>query len=229
MHFNKQLVSYCLLPVTLALFGDMGSNISYAMQCDEPHQGNITDSYYDLDKSELEQETYLGLNDLAEHLDGRWQGTALEVNCGVADTTPLARIENYEIDAEISQHHLGSIIVRAQKESRRKVQLENLFIAPEIERDMERQRQGDERHFPSYSIEFSSPNKMVFDHKYRAFKSPPYGQPPFVASHVPGKRGTRLIHEIKTVSLDNNLLTISRDVYVNGYFVSQQEWQLKKQ
>ena len=225
----KQLFSSYISPLPLALTAALmlSSGITHAMQCDEPIQDPVSEEYYELHRAPVDKKTLLGLNDLADQLNGRWHGTGIEVDCGVSDGTPLTIVENFDIDAEIEQHFLGSIIVRAHKENKDKVQLENLFISPENKRELETLQQGYEPHPPSYSVEFSSPGTLVFDHKYRASNAIP-DIPNFVVNSPLVDRARRLVHEIKTVSLDNNQLTIYRDVYVNGYFVSQQEWQLNK-
>ena len=44
------------------------------------------------------------------------------------------------------------------------------------------------------------------------------------------RAAVRLVHEIKTVSFDQgaDTLTVNRDIYVNGYFGANQEWQLTR-
>ena len=220
-------------PLSLALTSVlmMASNLAYAIQCDELYPQDSDSDYYNLHQPRVAKETYLELNNLADQLDGRWHGTGIEVNCGVSDGESLAIVENFDIDAEIEQHFLGSIIVRAEKESKRKVALDRIFLSPQSERELEKIRQGYEPELPSYTVEFSSPNTLVFDHKYRASNGLPSNDalnPYWITSSPLVDRARRLVHEIKTVSLDNDQLNINRDVYVNGHFVSQQEWQLKR-
>ena len=226
---SKQLFTSYLSPLPLALTSALmlSSGITHAMQCDQLFEDPVSDEYYDLERPRTDKKTLLELNDLADQLNGRWHGTGIEVDCGISDGTPLTTIENFNIDAEIEQHFRGSIIVRAQKENKDIVQLENLFISPDNKRELETIQQGYEPHPPSYSIEFSSPNTLVFDHKYRTTNAAPTIPNVFVnSSRV--EQARRVVHEIKTVSLENDQLTIFRDVYVNGIFVSQQEWQLTK-
>ncbi len=207
------------------------SSTAMAKQCDEIFTEPDGDDYYQLNKTLIDKNTTQQIRSFADQLDGsKWRGTGIEVECGRSNGETLSTISNFDIDAEIRMHFLGSIILDAEKESRHKVQLEKIFITPEIEKH----NQGMQVANRSYSIEFSNPNTLVFNDKYRVrnatintTRSTPLNNSNSV-SRQRSETGTRMVHEIKSVKLANNTLKISRDVYVNGHFVSNQEWQLKR-
>lgn len=216
---NVQLASSCLILTSLVF-----SSAAMANQCDELHP-TTDDDYYHLDLPAVDSSTTNQLRDFASKLDGRWRGSALEIECGISDGENLSSVRNYELDAEISQHFLGAIIVRAEKDSPRKRSLDKIFLSPEIDK----QRQGKKIGYRSYSVEFSDANTMVFNEKYRVHNNGPLVE--FRdARHVNRQRPVfqRMVHEVKSVKLENNKLHINRDLYVNGHFVSQQEWTLTR-
>jgi len=205
------------------------------------------DDYYHMDGIAVDDKTRDQLEEFADLLDGRWMGTGIDVDCSTSNGESHSTITSYDIDAEIEQHFQGAIVLRAEKETSRKVKLETIFFSPEIEK----QRQGLQKGHRSYTVTFSEPNTLVFEEKYRVYNRRPAGQLPAnmrLVARAPTRCknptgvtqliGTnarifecgfqRMIHDIKTVSIENHKLTINRDLYVNGHFVAQQEWQLNK-
>ncbi len=214
-----QSTTYSLATLTLLA----ASSSAFAIQCDDLYPVDPGTDYYSLDEPALDNETTQKIKDFARQVNGRWVGSGLEIDCGISNGITHPTITSFDIDAEITQHWLGAIILRAEKENEDKLALERVYVSPEIEKE----RQGREKGYRSYSVNFSSPNTIVFNEKYRVNNV--ISPDPAVLSALPVGQGfQRLIHEIKTVTLENNKLTMNRDLYVNGHFVSQQEWLLNK-
>jgi len=204
----------------ITLIATLAGGKTYAAQCGEAFQQPDDSDYFDIQQTPLDDKTLNQVRSFTQLLDGRWQGTGLEVKCGVSDDQPLAIISNYDVDAEIMQHFLGSSIMEVEQETKRFVNLDRIVISPETEKYQQGQRTGHR----NYSVELTESDTptMVFDEKYRLFT------PRLVRGEE--RNAVRLVHEIKTVSLNQaeDTLTVNRDVYVNGHFTAQQEWQLTR-
>ncbi len=214
----------------VAVLATTFSSVVNAKQCDEIFQEPQGSDYYELNKPPIDEGTSRQLREFAEQIDGKWRGTGLEVKCGVSDGEPLSTIINFEADADISQHFQGAIILRAEKESKRKIHLEKIGISPNIDK----QRQDRRRGMYSYTVSFDDPNTMIFEEKFRVFtKARPTERNAGAPSYPYPNNGTTLsffglFHEIKSVKLVNDTLEINRDIYVNGRFATTQEWQLTR-
>jgi len=212
-NISKRTVAAIALLATCTL----ASGNTYADQCGEAFQQQADGDYFNIQQTLLDDATLNQVHSFIQLLDGRWQGTGLEVKCGTSDDQVPTIISNYDVDAEIMQHFLGSSIMEVERETSRFVSLDRIYISPETEKYQQGQRTGQH----SYSVELtqSDTSTMVFDEKYRLFI--PRGE---------RRNAVRLVHEIKTVSLNqaDGTLTVNRDVYINGRFTAQQEWQLTR-
>ena len=208
----------------------LSSSVINATQCDEFFQEPQDSDYYELNKPPIDESTSRQLREFAQQIDGKWRGTGFEVKCGISDGKPLSTIINFEADADISQHFQGAIILRAEKESTRKVHLEKIGISPNIDKQRQDRRKG----LYSYTVSFDNPNTMIFEEKFRVFtKAPPTGRTAGAPSFPYPNNDAELsffglFHEIKSVKLVNDTLEINRDIYVNGRFATNQEWQLTR-
>ena len=80
----------------------------------------------------------------------------------------------------------------------------------------------------SYSVEQLDSNTWVFTEKYRASGFPNESIPPTnLALSLSGSTG-RLVHEVKKVQFDQDKIMVDHAVYVNGFFVSREDWVLKR-
>lgn len=188
-------------------------------------------AYYNLQPIPLDDETVEKVRHFTDDLDGRWRGTGLDIRCIVAEDNSHVTVSNYDVDAEIDKHFLGSLVMQVQQENTDQVNLDTIHLSPKTELDpsltteLEFNALGQRTGHRSFTIDVSTPDTLVYDEKYRRFISrnrlDANGKPaaPFAVS---------LVHEIKTVSINASDLTVSRDVYINGKFVSQQQWQLER-
>jgi len=225
----------------------ISANASANQECDALHT-DINHNYLQLDRSPADDATKQRVNEFAKKLDGRWFGEAIEVICGISNGTTHAEIKNFKLDAEVDQHHDGSIIMRAHKENGRKLVLDRMTFSPEVKREMRSlehdiESRGAELGFRSYEVSFPSENTMVFDEKYlMTYESMSNSFDPSVPTALANdfqfgtpagfrrddRFFTNLVHEEKTVKINNDKLDVNRDVYVNGHFISSQKWTLDR-
>ncbi len=195
------------------------------------------DDYFNIEPVFINDETVEQVRQFTSSIDGRWHGTGLDIRCVViadqySDAESLTTVETFDVDAEFEKHFLGALVMEIQQENKDQVNLDQIVLSPVTELDpsletgLKWNPHGQKTGHRNFRVDLSSPGTLVFDEKYRRFQQPPVDNnrrptnDPFLA--------VRLIHEIKTVSVDQTELTVNRDVYVNGRFVAQQQWQLER-
>ncbi len=216
-----------------------------------------TGDYYHIAPNVIDDAIVEKVRDFTDKLDGdRWQGTALHTRCILAPYDTRTTITSFDVDAEIDKHFLGALVMELHQENAEELVLDQIWLSPETELDgsldysldsdnpskTHGQRTGNR----NFRIDFSSPDTLVYNQKYRRIvkeadhvapglvinqlpRLPPDLKPDITdrdAQHRISELTMRVVHEIKTVSLNNSGLTISRDVYVDRRFVAQQQWQL---
>lgn len=225
----------------LATATSITSSPVYANECGAPYpsilQQQEYNDYFYIDITPVSDETIDQVKNFNERLDGRWHGSVTDIKCDVspyADYDPLTIINSFDVDAEFEKHFRGALILQLQQENAEQVHLDTLFLTPNTEEfDLDtqgRKNQGQKVGQRNYSVDFPSEDTLVFNEKYRRFSL----RDPRPVLRVRDIRNdathaVRLVQEIKTVSIGSESeLTIQRDVYVNGRFSAQQEWQLKR-
>lgn len=195
-----------------------------AEDCNQPAADLLEDrhSYFLLDSAPASTELHRQITQFADHLAGRWRGHSELSECTGHFSDPAATASSFEVDAEISLAHSGAIKLEAEKlrATDRVLKLDRLFFSPELNK----YRQGRERGWRSYEITFISPTRMVFSEKYRV-KNLRLATTPRAPNSA---NATRLIHEIKEISLHRDALSVGRSLYVNGHFVAREDWQLER-
>ena len=125
------------------------------------------------------------------------------------------------------------------QENAEETSLDRVFLAPETELDpiLDLSDQllitnGQRTGHRSYQLDFSIPDTLIYNDKYRRLANRSEVVERFerlgAEGRPPAPFGQRLVHEIKTVSIKEAELTVHRDVYVDGTFVAQQHWQLRR-
>lgn len=224
---KKNFISQMGAIACLALAGSV-----HAVECNHLAPGNdlATEDYYLLDEPAIDLPTIKQADKFAKRLAGRWHGTQLELSCKGHFTSPHKDYNQYRISAEISTHFNGGIRLEAEKEreSDRTIKIEKMFFTPETKKD----RLGREIGWRSYVVEFIDDNTLLLIDKYRVrnrVRNAGVSPQLRAVSTVPGVTGaTRLLHEVKKITLDKNSLKIDRTLYVNGYFVAQDGWLLER-
>lgn len=169
-----------------------------------------------------------------DKLDGRWHGTGLDFRCFISEDTTRTTIDSFDVDAEIDKHFQGALVMELQQENSEQVNIDRIFLSPSTELDpslesgLKINTHGQKTGRSSFTVDLSLPGTLVFGEKYTRFIPRPTFDGLTRSLRLGAPFATRLVHEIKTVSLNHSELTVHRDVYVNGKFVSQQQWQLKK-
>lgn len=239
-------VAIALLGITTGNTTTATSGLS-AQQCGSvyepqnyPPGKQETGDYYHIAPNVIDDATVKKVRDFTDKLDGdRWQGTALHTRCILAPDDTRTTITSFDVDAEIDKHFLGALVMELHQENAKELVLDQIWLSPETELDesldysldvdspskTHGQRTGNR----NFRIDFSSPNTLVYNQKYRRIvKQTDHVAPGLINLQQPriSEITMRTVHEIKTVSLNNSGLTISRDVYVDRRFVSQQQWQL---
>lgn len=205
----------------LALIGlAMTSTGAHAMQCGSTFQHN--GDYRTVQATEFDDKTLRAVDDFVQRIDGDWEGAGLDIRCSGSNDESRSTITNFDVEAEISRHWTGRSVIQVEQDSDRFVSLERFTLSPDTEHNLI-DSYGNKTNQNYDSIDFSTPNTMVYKQKYRVVieRDDPEA--------VDGTRTfIRHVFEIKTVSLsdDQNALTVNRDIYVNGRFSAQQEWQL---
>jgi hypothetical protein len=242
-----------ILPLTIAATALVFSFKGYAADdsCNTYASGftENAETYFHLDTgSGLNGQSDERVTDLAERLQGKWRGHSSAINCVGHYLESTAQKTDYAVEAEVIHKFNGALKLEAEQSGSRSVKLTKLFLAPELKR----QNAPDWRH---YSIEFLSPNRMRFNHKYRARSGvTDPGVPSFfpMALQFPARAEcteyfhrrsvnrptdvltdalcspTRLIHEIKEIELQEDQLTVHHRLFMNGLFVSQEKWMLNR-
>lgn len=188
--------------------------------------------YYDLQTISIDDATIKMVRDFTSRLDGRWHGTGLDIRCIVADDNTHTTINNYDVDAEIDKNFLGALIMQVQQENAEQVKFDTIPLSPKTELDASLATElndnslGQRTGHRSYTIDVSAPDTLVFDEKYRRFIANTRRYD--LSGNALAPFALNLVHEIKTVSISAADLTVSRDVYINGKFISQQQWQLER-
>ncbi len=182
---------------------------------------------------------------LAGLLDGKWRGNSSAINCVGHYSRSDAETTHYSVEAEVSRKLNGALKLEAEQSNRRSVKLTRLYLTPELDRVTVANSRN-------YSIEFLSPTRVRFDHKYRArngvteedvprFSPDPrspeealrFPERAYCLDANPSQRevtcnSTRLIHEIKEIDLNDDQLTVDHRLFMNGLFVSHEKWMLKR-
>ena len=179
----------------------------------EQQLADRTGSYYELEAIELDHETNANVSKLRNLVSGRWNGTMLHESCAGHYTSPVKKQLSYRLyAAETETIHNGDIRVEAMADSADTTRIAKLFLSPEH----------------SYSVEQLDSNTWVFTEKYRASGFPNESIPPAnLALSLSGSSG-RLVHEVKKVQLDQDKILVDHAVYVNGFFVSREDWVLTR-
>ncbi|OED39265.1 hypothetical protein AB833_17245 [Chromatiales bacterium (ex Bugula neritina AB1)] len=199
--------------IFIAVLGTISS--ANAADCNQltPTLGNgSSDQYFELEFEPIQSGQKHKLTSFADRLSGKWQGVQSESLCKGHFTKPTSQDFQYRVHAEISENFSGAIRLEAEKESRRKVKLEKVYLSPTTNQSNNLWQTG--------TITFSGPNSIIFSDIYHtrsarvAFNSE--------------RNSVRTVEELKRVTLLDNTLTIDRQTYVNGYLVSQDAWQLER-
>lgn len=179
--------------------------------------------------------------DLARLLDGEWRGHSSGLNCVGHYTRSQSQATRFEVRAEITRKFNGAIKLEAEQSDARRVKLTRLYLAPELAR-------SNAPMWQNYTIEFLSPTRVKFDHKYRTRDGDqsdrffdevadfperaacvaelhPETGPQVCGSDI---NSSRLIHEIKEIHLDDDQLTVDHSLFMNGLFVSHERWLLER-
>lgn len=200
-----------------------------------------TGNYYHLAPHLIDDATVEQVRDFTDELNGRWHGTSLHTRCILAPDDLRTTITSFDVDAEIDKHFLGALIMKLQQENSDEVVFDKIFLSPETELDesldytidaeLPGKTHGQRTGNRTFRIDFTSPNTLVYNQKYRRIvRDTAMVHPGMVAQQHPrvSEITMRVVHEIKTISFNDSKLTVNRDVYVDRRFVSQQQWQLER-
>lgn len=235
-----------LLSVALAsgalLFAADGYTTDAGPACNTFAAGYTEDAerYFHLDTGTgLDGQPKQMIVDLATLLDGNWRGHSSALNCVGHYTNGRPEASHYAVRARITRKFNGAIKLEAEQADKRSVKLTKLYLAPELER-------ANSASWKNYSIEFISPTRIKFDHKYRTGNGDPRDTFFDAALRFPDRtpcveelyrenicynnsvNSSRLIHEIKEINLQNDQLTVDHSLFMNGLFVSHEQWSLER-
>ena len=222
----------------LAAIATTGGN-AIAAQCGDAYQQREGQDYFDIQPTLLDDKTLREVRNFAGQLNGRWHGTGSEVKCVIQNEMLPSGNNNYRVEAEITQHFLGRSILEVEQHSKEYTNLDLIDLSPDTENNdfTLNGGQGQGVGHRNFSVDVSDANALVYDEKYRTFTPRVVIRPSGevtdtgeVILEAVDRAAVRLVHEIKTVSFDQgaDTLTVNRDIYVNGYFSANQEWQLTR-
>lgn len=188
------------------------------------------EDYFQLNHAEVEP-TDPAIFEQLTMLAGDWDGHSSEINCKGRPPLSKAQASDFEVEATIDQNWRGELSMKAEKEQQRVLKLEQIWLTPELASNREH------RHMRTLSERTvqQGDNGVVVRHKYRARNgglgaglTPVNRAVCLYGGELADCRSTRLVDEVKTLSWTENTLSIQRDTYVNGQFVSRQDWQLNR-
>ncbi len=207
MHFKNWTIAAALL----ASAGSISP--AGATDCNQPAPTlDVSNqaSYFDFGAVPIDSRQQQQLIDFASRLSGRWSGMQTELLCTGHLKLPMETATQYQVDAEITGQHNGAIKLEAEKETRRKVKIERVFLSPTFS-DSRANR-------PTGSVTFADDNSIVFSDKYHVRNGR--------LAHAALRNSVRTVEELKKIMLIDDTLTIDRQTYVNGHLVSQDAWAL---
>ena len=204
-----------------------------------PASQHETSDYFQLKPTIFDDAVYDQVRDFGDRLNGRWYGTVLDIRCLDTYEESHTSVKSFRVDAKIKKHFQGALIMEIHQENAEETSLDRVFLAPETELDpiLDLSDQllitnGQRTGHRSYQLDFSIPDTLIYNDKYRRLANRSEVVERFerlgLEGRPPAPFGQRLVHEIKTVSIKEAELTVHRDVYVDGTFVAQQHWQLRR-
>lgn len=211
-----------------------------------PTSQHENSDYFQLKPILFDDAVYDQVRHFGDRLNGRWYGTLLDIRCLDTYEESHTSVKSFRVDAEIEKHFQGAVIMEVHQENAEETSLDRVFLAPETELDpiLDLSDQlvvtnGQRTGHRSYQLDFSIPDTLIYNDKYRRLANRSEVVERFIELQMvetleetegrrPAPFGQRLVHEIKTVSIKEAELTVYRDVYVDGHFVAQQHWQLRR-
>ncbi len=208
------------------------SGNAIAAQCGDALQQRDSSDYFDIQPTLLDETELDQVRKFAKQLNGVWHGTGSEVKCVIPNELLPSSSNNYRVEAEITQHFNGRSILEVAQHSKEFTNLDLIDLSPDTENNdfTLTGGQGQGRGLRNFSVEVSNTDSLVYDEKYRVFTPRQVTRLSGGVLETVDRAAVRLVHEIKTVSFDHSAdtITVNRDVYVNGYFSANQEWQLSR-
>jgi len=217
--------------IVLAAIATTSGN-AIAAQCGDAYQQRDNSDYFDIQPTLLDDKELSQVRKFAGQLNGRWHGTGSETKCVIPNEVLPSGNNDYRVEAEITQHFLGRSILEVEQHSKEYTNLDLIDLSPDTENNdfTLTGGQGQGRGLRNFSVEVSGSNELVYNEKYRTFTPRQVTRLRGGVLETVDRAAVRLVHEIKTVSFDRSAdtITVNRDVYVNGYFSANQEWQLTR-